>query len=329
MITDKRDIELPAPPESGMPLPVEQAQCETLEPHRSVALDGVLCCGRAVPRPREQIIGIAQPSLITLVQQVTVWKDTSDTGEQYLGDYRFLVLDFKTSSGVEAFVQIWSEPFGNVIVEVGPGNREDADRQAFANEIGGNADNFRKELPSPYNDDPPRVAREMLAILMDVLGYDGRADLTYRFHQGSHLRSGHVVTGLSRSALQTLMLRWGLRAHGPADEEDVLVAGDLQQDFRVHLFCPQPQRRGDFWEIHCVAVLTLAHDKASALVREVNGKPHLMKAFVTSDPGEMTQQVRLALGINLAGGVTLDHVRCQIYEFLEGVRRLRREMGSP
>ena len=63
MITDEPDIELSAPPESGTPLPAGQAQTETLEPHRSVALDGVLCCGRALPRPREQIMGIAMPSL--------------------------------------------------------------------------------------------------------------------------------------------------------------------------------------------------------------------------------------------------------------------------
>ena len=52
-----------------------------------------------------------------------------------------------------------------------------------------------------------------------------------------------------------------------------------------------------------------------------------MKAFVCSNPREAMQQVRLSLGINLAGGVALDHVRCQIFEFLERVRRFQREFA--
>jgi hypothetical protein len=99
----------------------------------------------------------------------------------------------------------------------------------------------------------------------------------------------------------------------------------LFENFRVYLFCPQPQRKDHFWEVHCAAKLTLAHDKASALVREVNGKPYLLKAFATSESSATTQEVRLAQGINLVGGVTLEHMRSQIYEFLEWVRKLRRE----
>lgn len=333
-MTDEMDIELPASHESGVRL-AEQARFEALEPHRTIALDGVLCTGQASARRHDEIAHIALSPLVSLVRQVTGWTDTWGTGEQRLGDYRFLVLDFKTSSGIEAFVQIWSEPFCNLIVEVGPGKREDAVLQAFADqirdslldrgfEIGGNANNFKKDLPCTGNDDSPRVGRELLSILMDVLGYDGTTDLTYQLHQGCNLRAGHVVNGLSRSTLHTLLLRWGLRPSIPSDENNVLDAGSLQQDFRVYLFCPQPQRKDHFWEIHCGALLTLAHDKASALVREVNGKPYLLKAFVTSEPSEIVQQVRLMQAINLAGGVTLEHIRCQIYEFLEWVRKLGR-----
>jgi hypothetical protein len=53
MMTNELDIKLPESSESGMQLPAEQAQFETLEPHRTVALDGVLCCGQALPRLRE------------------------------------------------------------------------------------------------------------------------------------------------------------------------------------------------------------------------------------------------------------------------------------
>ncbi len=339
MITDENDISLPVPDESEAAPPAEPEEFEIIAPHESIALDGVLCCGQPLPRPRSDISAIVLQPLINLVRQATDWTDPSGDEGQYLGDYRFLVLDAMSASGIGTFVQIWSEPFDELTVEVGPGDRDDAVRQAFADqireslldrgfEIGGNANNFRKSLPAPSTEDSPRVAREMLAILMDVLGYDGRTDLAYKFQQESHLRAGHTLTGLSCSTLQMLCNRWGLRSRVSGDENNLLEARDLHQDFQLNLFCPQTHRKGHFWEVHCVVFLDLTQEKAGALVSEVNGKPHLMKAFVTSDSSDPTQQVRLSFGINLAGGVTLEHVRCQIVEFLELVRRLRRQIGS-
>lgn len=76
MMTDEMDIELPA---SRMQLPTEQARFQTLEPHRTIALDGVLCSGQAFPRRHDEIAHIALSSLISLVRQVTNWTDTSGT----------------------------------------------------------------------------------------------------------------------------------------------------------------------------------------------------------------------------------------------------------
>jgi len=144
--------------------------------------------------------------------------------------------------------------------------------------------------------------------------------------QASNLSAGYVATGLSCSTLQMLCTRWGLRSRISPDE-NLLEVHDLHQDFQLNLFYPQMHRKGHFWEVHCVVFLGLTEDKARELMSEVNGKPHLMKASITSDDSDLTQQVRLSFGINLAGGVTLDHVRCQIVEFLELVRRLRRNIG--
>jgi hypothetical protein len=229
MIADDNDlsIELPVPQESEVTPAAEPEEFEVLAPHEAIALDGVLSCGLPLPRLRTDISGIVLRPLINLVRQVTDWTDPSGDEGRYLGDYRFLVLDTITASGIKTFVQIWSEPFDELTVEVGPGDRADAALQSFADqireslhdrgfEIGGNANNFRKTLPTPRREDAPRIARELLAILIDVLGYDGRADLAYRFEQASNLRAGHLLTGMSCSALQMLCTRWGFgRASTP------------------------------------------------------------------------------------------------------------------
>jgi hypothetical protein len=338
MIAVDIDLPLPVDDEADLAPPIEPDEFEILAPHEAIALHGVLCCGQTLPRLRSDVSGIALRSLINLVRQVIDWTDPSGNDGKYLGDYRFLVLEAPTASGIHTFVQIWSEPFAELTVEVGPGDRDDATLQSFADsireslhdrgfEVGGNANNFRKSLPSPSKEHAPRVARELLAILLDVLGYDGRTDLAYRFEQASNLKAGHIVTGLSASALQMLCSRWGLRSRVSDEAANLVEAHDLHQELQLNLFCPQPQRKGHFWEIHCVTFVELTLEKADELVSEVNGKAHLMKAFATSERSDGVQQVRLSFGINLAGGVTLDHVRAQILEFLELARRLRRQMS--
>jgi hypothetical protein len=138
-----------------------------------------------------------------------------------------------------------------------------------------------------------------------VLAYDGRTDLAYKLQQDSRLKDGHILTGMSRPALQTLLLRWGLRPSTSVDESTVLDVATPNQEFQVQLFCPHPKGSGDFWEIHCLASLELPHDQALALIKEVNGTPYLMKAFAVPAAGNGVTTVRLALGINLAGGVTI------------------------
>ena len=131
MITDELDIEIPAVATPDTPAPEELTRFSALEPHCRVNLNGVLCCGRTQARPRGDITEIVLSSLINLVRQVVNWTDTLDSGVQYLGDYRFLVLDFRTLLGIEAFVQIWSEPFCDLIIEIGLGSRQDVAQQSF------------------------------------------------------------------------------------------------------------------------------------------------------------------------------------------------------
>lgn len=313
-------------------------QLEVPAPHRAAKLEGVLCCGRPKARRRAQISDIALEPLNHLVRQVVEWSGPSVDADQYLGDYRFLVVDVSTASGTDAYVQIWSEPHDQLVMEVGPGNREDALLQAFADSIreplldrgfsiGGNANNYRKELSVPSIEDAPRVAREMLAILLDVLGYDGRTDLAYKFQQDSNLKDAQVLTGIDRSTLCMLLRRWGLRATPSAEDSKVIDAMSMDLNFQLQLYCAQPPRKGHFWEIHCFTTLTMTADEATLLVEKVNGHMYLIKAHVTALPQEPIHEVRLAVGINLAGGVTLDHIRAQISEFLQVVRKL--SFGRP
>ena len=65
------------------------------------------------------------------------------------------------------------------------------------------------------------------------------------------------------------------------------------------------------------------------LLDEVNGNAWLVKAHALPDRDEETRSVRLAYGYNLAGGVTPNHLKSQIFEWLDSVRRLWDKWGRP
>ena len=160
-------------------------------PHAVIDLRGVLICCQPRSRTSEVLSALCLAPLMDQVQQAGVWDIKCADPEGRFGDYRFLVVEFTDTAGICRYVQVWTEPHCDLIMEVGPGNREDTALQAVAArirptltgrgfEIGGNANNFRKFLVAATEDNAKSVASEMLAILTDVLGYDGTVDLTYR-----------------------------------------------------------------------------------------------------------------------------------------------------
>ena len=143
------------------------------------------------------------------------------TVRERLGDYRFLVVNFTDAANISRYVQIWSEPYCDLTMEVGPGNREDETLKAVGDhlrpaltgrgfEIGGKASNFRKPLVATSKKSATCIANEILALVIELLGYNGATDLAYRIHQDSHLSAGHVLDGISRAQLFDWFNSWGL-----------------------------------------------------------------------------------------------------------------------
>ena len=74
---------------------------------------------------------------------------------------------------------------------------------------------------------------------------------------------------------------------------------------------------GVYWEVHCRAEFAIPRERVADLFAEVNGKAWLVKAceFPVSEKGNGC--VAFCYGINLAGGVTPNHLKSQIFEWLE------------
>ena len=338
MSTEERraiiDLDLPGFTVTATPRRESPAIAPEFTPHEVVNLRGTLACGQLQSRSAAELTALCLPALAGLIEQTAVWNADSTDPEERLGDYRFLVLNFTDAANISSYVQIWSEPNCDLTMEVGPGDREDEALQAVANrmrpaligrgfEIGGNARNFRKSLVAASKRSATGIANEILALVTEVLEYNGTTDLAYRIHQNSHLRPSHVLDGISRAQLFDWFKTWGLNPCRIEGEDDTLEAHERELKFRVLLSVPKLKPKGHFWEIHCHTTFPLPNDDAEELLAEYNRKATLFKVFSVSRPDEETGEIGVAVGINLAGGVRPAHIRSQIREWLDAAGKLR------
>jgi hypothetical protein len=313
---------------------------QAFSPREETGREGVLIVGQPKRRrPEATIRAIAADPLTDFVRQTTFWGEDRADLEARVGDYRFLVLDFRREDGLLLYVQIWSSPARETVLEVGA-DKLDERRAAFIESISdalrsrgfdieGSAGNFRKFLPIPRSKDPGRIGREMLGLLMEVLGYDGSAPLVYRMRQGTFLGAAHVIHGITRPALQTFLRVWGLETTAPADDDAMLLARSHGINFRIHLMVLQESAPDVYWEVHCRAQFAIPRERVADLLAEVNGKAWLVKACESPVSEKGTGGVWLSYAFNLSGGVTPDHLKNQIFEWLENVRWLWFEWRRP
>jgi hypothetical protein len=309
-------------------------------PREETGREGVLIVGQPKKRrPEATLRAIALDPLTEFVRQTTEWGEDRLDLEARVGDFRFLVLDFRRDDGLLLYVQIWSSPARETVIEVGADKLDDR-RGAFIESVNealrsrgfdveSDAGNFRKFLPIPRSKDPARIGREMLGLLTEVLGYDGSAPLVYRMRQGTFLGAAHVIHRITRLALQTFLRVWGLETTAPADDDAVLVARSHGVNFRIHLMVPQESTPDVYGEIHCRAQFSIPRERVAELLAEVNGKGWLVKACESAVSEKGTGAVWLSYAFNLSGGVTPNHLKNQIFEWIENVRWLWFEWRRP
>jgi hypothetical protein len=323
----------------------DEVACEIVNgqpfsPREETGREGVLIVGQPKRRrPEATLRAIALDSLTEFVRQTTEWGEDRLDLEARVGDFRFLVLDLRRDDGLLLYVQIWSSPARETVLEVGA-DKLDERRGAFIESISealrsrgfdieSNAGNFRKFLPVPRSKDPARIGREMLGLLTEVLRYDGKAPLVYRMRQGTFLGADHVIHGITRPALQTFLRVWGLETTAPADDDAMLVARSHGINFRIHLMVPQESAPDVYREVHCRAEFAIPRERVADLLTEVNGKAWLVKACESAVSEKGTRGVWLSYAFNLSGGVTPNHLKNQIFEWLEKVRWLWCEWRRP
>jgi hypothetical protein len=287
-------------------------------PWRPFNDEGILVTPTKVSRQAKAIFSACERQLITHLRAVGLWSEKERNQSWRIGDYSVYILSFAPRRETLVYVQFWSEPGEEgMIFEVSSGVRNppadqyvDTGKQELLRDhgfdIGGNANNFRKIIGVEGTKSLRPIAREAIAILCSVLGYDGTRELRYKLYLGTHATIRHVVDAVSPDSLKKLMLEW----HFPADltrpegKPPLIESRTDHGPFVVLLVNPSKESSGRFHTIALKAVWRFKVKGKHAFANSVNQRIGSLQASLDAD-----RNLVMEAQIILRDGVTAEHVR--------------------
>lgn len=279
-----------------------------------------LLIAEPAPRSAMAVLESCGAMLASHLAHVCVWPEHRRNERWRVGDYSYYTLSFCPKPNVELYLQLWSEPDEQTaICEVSSGAKDGsvADYLDFSKhellrdhgfEIGGGGANFRKIVSFTNWDNAHSVAREVIAILCNVLGYDGTVDLNYKLSLQTPYYQRLVLSELSPDTLRKLMNEWGFSAELKTDEKSRPVVRARNGAFAVFLLDESKvgSRRYRRLRLTAYPKQKLSSDSPQELVIKINrGLP--LTASCDKD-GDLL----VTSDVFLHGGVTLDHLRDRI-----------------
>jgi len=282
-------------------------------PQRPLEESGTLVEPKRTGHAPAAILAQCESALLAHLRAACLWPDRQRNRTWRIGDYALYVLDFSPAVGSEAYLQFWSEPDEDgVIVHVswggrrwrgnkkgGARRREQLLERGF--EAGSNAGNFRKIVAARNAKDLRAVVREAVAILCEVLGYDGRVPLTFRLNLGTRLRREPVFDAISPGDLAKLMRRWGFAAEVDHHDDDhnLITSSVGDQPFFIAFVGEHPEGSHEYGMVELRTYFAFEGGMPEGLSNAINQNFVTVKASLDEEGDLIVQDAIL-----LHGGVT-------------------------
>jgi hypothetical protein len=268
------------------------------------------------PQTRAQLMKALVPKVKTLFTEVCLWDD-----EWEVGDYRFCVISYDLPGDVHVFFQFWSEPDDAVMWEISSGKwypptepyiagSRAARIEAAGFEMGGEAENYQKEVETRNARDVNTLARQVVAQLYDALDYRGQQDLLVQAVADSRATLRPVYESIDPDDLAKILELAGYECEF-GDEEDENADG-------VSMFV---RRHG----IRAAAILTAEAPDTGGFEIIALGLDRPSSEGKTRSPTPDRAEMRL---LWLAGGVTASWLEHQFADWFEEQRREKRKAAS-
>ena len=154
----------------------------------------------------EELVERCHRALSAHVWTTCCWSE--DGAGWKIGDFNFLIVSLKPDVDSSLYVQFWSEPREQVLMEmgsrewcpaairyIGPTQRKALDARGY--KVGGRAHNYRKDLVIDSAAAAEAAALEALHVLFEVFGYRGQWRLAVKRHHGERAEHEPVYSSVS------------------------------------------------------------------------------------------------------------------------------------
>jgi len=274
---------------------------------------GTLIKPKRSPRKRSALFAACETTLLAHLKAACLWPADERNRTWRIGDYSLYVLEFTPEPGVEVYVQTWSEPDEQRVTFqasstawIQPrGGYEHAEKQEmlrdYGLEVGGQPHHYEKVIDVSTARDVRALAREAIAVLCRLFGYDGRQPLTYRLHLGTRLRADAVFDAICARDLAKLMRRWRFdaRIDENGGKPNLITSAVGEQPFLVALVGERPEGLNEYGVMALRAFLRFTDGIPDGFANSINQDFLTVKAGVDAD-GDLIVQ----MPVLLHGGLT-------------------------
>jgi hypothetical protein len=291
---------------------------------------GVLVAGgpafaRAHPSRTELFDKACERQLFKHLKAACLWPARDRDKTWRLGDYSSYVLEFTSPNLVSVTLRFLSEPdertgSGTVSFAVsssawnrGQHSHIDASRSELLRDHGfelarrgRDEAHFKKHVLVPGGRAVRALARETIAILCKVFGYDGATPLEFHLHLGTRLSAGFTFDGICATDLLKLMQRWGFAAtelEEHAGQAPLIKSIVQDQPFLVAFVGERQDGNGEFGMIGLRTFMRFEGGVPEGLPNAINTSFATVKASVDDD-GDLVVQTPIILH----GGVTAENL---------------------
>ncbi len=191
---------------------------------RGDTLDRVIFPGSRKPRDRRDLHVALEPIVRAWIRAACSWDGLQ------LGDYRFVVFSLDVAPETQVYVQFWSEPLEPVVWEVSSGRwNPPADEwlagdraariEAMGFTIGGNAENYHREVEIRTAADIAAIAKAVVKIFFSGFDYRGTAPILAKLVHGARSETNETFDSITVEDVSKVFTSLGFRVEELAEDE--------------------------------------------------------------------------------------------------------------
>jgi hypothetical protein len=210
---------------------------------RGDEVSGVLFPGTRTPMTQAQLRRTLAPVVARWIKAACLWDRTAA-----MGDHRFVIFSIAVAPKVQVYVQLWSEPGEPVLWEVSSGKSDPpADKwlsgersrriEAFGFEIGGEAENFLKEVEIATPVHANQVARAVVDIFYACFDYRGLQALDGFMVYESRAVPDFTYDSFTPEDLLKILANCGFAAEVVDDNERAPVIHAVRRGTETRVVC--------------------------------------------------------------------------------------------